>query len=250
VSPEQLLSLPFAFAMGVTLGAMGSGGSIITLPVLVYVAGVAPASAVAMSLAIVGATSAAGAYLHYREGNLHLKAAALLGTTGMAGAYLGTAFTRLVPASTLMLIFAILMLVVGLAMFREVSKEMSPGRCRLIRCAAIGGVVGMLTGFLGVGGGFLIVPALVMFAGLNTKTAVGTSLAIIALNSASGLAGQIRYAQVDWPLAGLFIGSSMLGMVVGLSLVRRASTATLSRAFASLLIVLAIVIGAMQVAAH
>lgn len=246
MSPEYLLALAFAVAIGVTLGAMGSGGSILTLPVLVYVAGVEPSNAVAMSLAIVGAASAAGAVLHRRKGNFHGKAFALLGTTGIAGAYLGSVFTRLVPPSTLMLVFAALMVLVGMLMLSGGADRLSPGFCRPVRCALIGAVVGVVTGFLGVGGGFLIVPALVLFAGLDVKHAVGTSLAIIALNSASGLLGQMRYADVNWSLTALFTAASLSGMTIGIAVVRRVAPSTLNRAFASLLIVVGLVVGGTQ----
>jgi uncharacterized membrane protein YfcA len=135
VTPEHFLSLVFAAAIGVTLGAMG--GSIITLPVLVYIAGVEPSNAVAMSLAIVGATSNVGALLHRREGNFHGKAFALLGSSGVVGAYFGTSFTRFVPASSLMLIFAGLMASVGILMLSGGASRLSPGYCHSIRCAAI-----------------------------------------------------------------------------------------------------------------
>lgn len=246
VSPEHLLSLALAVAIGVTLGAMGSGGSIVTLPVLVYVAGVEPSNAVAMSLAIVGATSTVGALLHRREGNFHLKAFVLLGGTGVVGSYFGTAWTRFLPAPTLMLIFAGLMVSVGIVMLTGGATRLSPGYCRPIRCAAIGVVVGIATGFLGVGGGFLIVPALVLFAGLDVRHAVGTSLAIIALNSIAGLVGQMRYAVVDWTLTASFTVAALLGMIIGIAVVRRVATSALNRAFALLLILVGLLVGGTQ----
>jgi uncharacterized protein len=246
VSPDYLLALVFAVAIGITLGSMGSGGSILTLPVLVYVAGVEPSNAVAMSLAIVGVASAAGAVLHQSQGNFHRRAFVLLGATGIAGAYLGTAFTRLVAPSTLMLVFAGLMVLVGGLMLRGGTDRLSPGSCRAIRCAAIGAVVGIVTGFLGVGGGFLIVPALVLFAGLDVKHALGTSLAIIALNSMSALFGQMRYADVNWTLTAFFTAASLLGMIIGIAVVRHLASSVLNRAFASLLIVVGVVVGGLQ----
>jgi uncharacterized membrane protein YfcA len=246
MTPAYLLSLGLAVAIGVTLGAMGSGGSILTLPVLVYMARVEPSNAVAMSLAIVGATSTVGALLHRRQGNFHLKAFALLGITGIVGAYLGSTLTRLLPASTLMLVFAGLMVFVGVLMVIGATSRLSPGYCRPIRCAAIGAVVGVLTGFLGVGGGFLIVPALIAFAGLDIKDAVGTSLAIIALNSASGLLGQMRDAEIDWTLTILFIAVCIAGMLIGVAAVQRVATSTLNKLFASLLIAVGLTVGGAQ----
>jgi uncharacterized membrane protein YfcA len=236
-----------ALLIGFLLGSMGSGGSILTLPVLVYVAGVAPQSAVPMSLAIVGTTSVLAAYLHARRDNFNLKAALLLGATGMIGAYLGSAGTHLISSRTLMLIFAGLLLVVGIVMFRGSVAGLPPGICRPLRCLTVGAVVGVLTGFLGVGGGFLIVPALVLFAGLDTKMAIGTSLAIIALNSAAGLVGQVRYAELDWTLTTILTGAAFIGMLLGLAAAGRLSEETSRKAFASLLLVVGLVIAGVNV---
>lgn len=244
--PEQLLSLGIALLIGVLLGAMGSGGSIVTLPVLVYIAGVRPQSAIPMSMVIIGSASLLAAYLHGRRGNFHRKAAFLLGVTGVAGAYFGSMGTHAVSSTTLMLVFAVLALVVGLLMFRGGVVGLAPRTCRPVRCLAAGAFVGLLTGFLGVGGGFLIVPALVFFAGLETRTAVGTSLAIIALNSAAGLLGQIRFAALDWRLTGAFTGITLVGMLVGLSAGERFSEETLRKAFASILVVVAVVVGGLN----
>jgi hypothetical protein len=154
--------------------------------------------------------------------------------------------TRLVDAPTLMLLFAGLMVLVGTFMLTGVANRLSPGHCRPVRCAAIGALVGVLTGFLGVGGGFLIVPALVVFAGVGIKPAIGTSLAIIALNSMSGLLGQLQHAEINWILTALVITACLIGMLGGIALVRRVATSTLQRAFASLLIVLGLVVGGAQ----
>jgi hypothetical protein len=246
MTPELIIALGLALLIGLLLGAMGSGGSIITLPVLVYVAHIAPQSAVGMSTAIVGVTSTAAAYLHGRRGNFHTKAALLLGTTGIVGAYVGSAFTHRISSSTLMLVFAGLMLLVGLIMLRGGFQGLPPGVCRLVRCAAVGAAVGLLTGFLGVGGGFLLVPALVLFGGLDTKTAVGTSLAIIALNSAAGFLGQLRYAPVSLGLTAPFVTLALVGMWGGLALTTQVSETTLRRAFASLLLVVALAVGTLN----
>ena len=245
MSPEQGLAFLCAMVIGLSLGALGSGGSIVTLPVLVYVAHIHPKSAVGMSMAIVGATSMVGAWLHWRRGNFHNKAALLLGVSGMAGAYLGSTFTHLVSSSALLLIFAAIMLVVSVVMFRGGFQGLTPGQCRPLRCAVVGAAVGVLTGFLGVGGGFLIVPALVLLAGLDTKKAVGTSLAIIAANSFSGLAGQLRYAPVDWRLTAEFTALALAGMWIGLLLSNRVSEPALRKAFAALLLAVAVTVGGM-----
>lgn len=241
-----ILAFALATLIGFSLGALGSGGSIVTLPVLVYVAGVDPKAAVGMSMAIVGATSAVAAFLQWRRGHFHRKAALLLGVSGMVGAWIGSDFTHVVSSEVLMRIFAGLMLIVGALMLHGRSDELSPGQCRPVRCLAVGAGVGILTGFIGVGGGFLIVPALVLLAGLDTKLAVGTSLAIIAANSAAGLAGQIRHGSIDLPLTAGFTALALLGMVAGLSTAGRLSDAMLRKAFASMLLVVGVVIGALN----
>lgn len=246
MSPEQFIALGLSLGIGLLLGAMGSGGSIVILPVLVYIAGVQPYSAVPMSMAVVGTTSLLAAWLQARRGRFHMKAALFLGTTGIVGAYFGSGGTRIVSEQTLMLIFASLLLVVGVIMYRGGLKGLPPGVCRPIRCLAVGAAVGLLSGFLGVGGGFLIVPALVLFAGLETKMAVGTSLAIIAVNSAAGLAGQIRYAQFDWAFTLALTGLTVAGMLAGLRLAERLQEETLRRAFGVTLLIVAVVVGGLN----
>lgn len=244
-----MIALGIAFFIGLLLGVMGSGGSIITLPVLVYVAGIHPQVAVPMSMVIVGSTSLFAAYLHARRGNFHLKAALLLGATGVIGAHFGAEGTHLVSSTTLMLFFAALLCIVGVLMFRDGVEGLTPRTCLPVRCLAVGAGVGLLTGFLGVGGGFLIVPALVAFAGLETRRAVGTSLAIIALNSAAGFLGQIRYAELDWRLTAAFTGLTLVGMVGGLSVASRLSETVLRKAFAILLVVVGAVVGGLNLIA-
>ena len=238
--PAQGLAFLLALVIGLSLGALGSGGSIVTLPVLVYVAHINPKAAVGMSMAIVGATSLVAAFLHWRQGRFHNKAALFLGITGTGGAYLGSAFTHRFSSSALLLIFSAIMLIVGLVMLRGGFEGLTPGHCRPLRCMAVGAAVGVVTGFLGVGGGFLIVPALVLFAGLDTRKAVGTSLAIIALNSFSGLVGQLRYVAVDWRLTAEFIVLALGGMLIGFELTNRLSEPVLRKAFAMLLLVVAV----------
>lgn len=243
----QLAAVALALAIGLTLGALGSGGSIIALPVLVYVAGVEPRTAVAMSLTIVGAASLAGALLHWRRGSFHPKAAAVFGAAGLPGALLGAEFTHAVPPHALMLAFSILLVIVGALMWRGAPSRLASGTCRLAPCAAIGVGVGALTGFLGVGGGFLIVPSLILFAGLATHQAVGTSLGIIGLNCASGLVRQIRLVPLDWTLTAIFLGAVLLGMGIGMLLHRRVDARALNRALAGVLIATGIVIFAAQI---
>src|ERR1039458_3595406 len=169
----DLLTLPFALTLaaliGLSPGLLGSGGSIITLPVLVYVARVPAQQAVGMSPGIVGGTSGRGRLLNLRQGAFDFRAATFFVLSGMVGAFIGAKFTHLVSAPVLLLLFGALMLVVGIRMLRSSESTAQSQQCRPLRCLATGIAVGVLTGFLGVGGGFLILPALVLFAGLEMK---------------------------------------------------------------------------------
>jgi hypothetical protein len=246
MSAAVLLALLLAVLIGVSLGTLGSGGSIITVPVLVYVASIPAQTAVGMSLVIVGATAAVGSYLQSRSGGFDRKAAAIFAATGVAGAFVGARFTHLVAGSTLMAIFAALMLLAGWRMLAPRASVAVFRACNIPRCAAVGVGLGVLTGFLGIGGGFLILPALVLFAGLDMKRAVPTSLAIIAFNAAGGLAGQLRYAAFDWGLTGAFLGFALLGMFGGSKLTAQVSGETLRKAFAWAVIGLGAMILAFQ----
>ena len=239
----HLLAMGLATLVGLSLGALGGGGSIITTPVLVYAAHVQPENAVGMSLVIVGITSLVGAVIHLRRGNFALEPGVLFSLTGMVAAFIGSAGTHLLSRRMLMLLYAGIMLVVGLAMLRgAVASRRSTSR-NIYQCLAAGFAVGLLTGFLGVGGGFLIVPALVLFAGLDTRVAAGTSLAVIAFNCATGLLGQLRFVFIDWNLMLGFLAFAIAGMVVGSTLSTRLPEARLRRMFAITVLVLGGAVG-------
>lgn len=238
------LALALAALIGISLGALGSGGSIITLPILVYVAGVPVHAAIGMSIAIVGATSLAGAWLHYRAKHFHGRAVLFFAISGSIGAWFGARLTHLVAAHILMLLFAVLMVAIGALMLRPPREETPPGaRCRPLRCLTAGAAVGVLTGFLGVGGGFLIVPALVLLAGLETKQAVGSSLAIISLNSVSGFAGHLGYPLLDLKLTAGFLAVALTGLWFGHRICGRLSDRSLRKVFAVGVLAMGFVIG-------
>ena len=218
--------------VGVVLGTLGSGGSIVMVPVLVYVAELAPGDAVAVSLFVVGGTSALGAYLRQRAGQLHWRAVTFLSFTGMLGAVLGSRLTHLVDPRVLMLLFAALMLAVGTTMMRGRRDTTAAASCRPGVCMSIGAGIGALTGFLGVGGGFLIVPALVFLAGLDTAAAVGASLAIIAFNSFGGVVGHLATVALLWRESAAFLAVAAIGMLAGSRLTIGLSERTLQKAFA------------------
>jgi uncharacterized membrane protein YfcA len=195
-----------------------------------------------MSLLIVGATSLLGAYLHYRLGQVFARAVLMLGGAGSVGAFFGSSLTHLVSENVLMLAFAALMIGSAAAMLRKKPDANLLPRCSPPRCLSIGAAVGVMTGFLGVGGGFLIVPALIIFGGLAPKTAVGSSLAIIGLNSAAGLLGHLRYAAIDWRMTAAFLAVAVLGMAMGARICTQISQQALQRTFAWFIIGVAVVI--------
>jgi uncharacterized membrane protein YfcA len=238
------LALLLSGMIGVSLGLMGGGGSILALPVLVYVAGIDPRRAVAMSLALVGSTSLMAGLMHHRGGNVDRRVGAIFGIAGLPGAYIGARLTHLVPAHVLLLLFGVLMLVVGGVMLLRSVRELHEGahareRPRLGAIVAAGSGVGFLTGFLGVGGGFIIVPSLVLFAGLPMPTAVGTSLMVIALNCAAGLLGHLGEEGVPLRATAAFTGVAIVGGFLGERLSSRLSPRALRRGFAVFVILLA-----------
>ena len=222
-----------AMLVGLSLGLTGAGGSIITLPVLVYLAGVPPDQAVGLSLLVVGAAAAAGALQRWKAGDFHPRAALMFAVAGMAGSMVGARFTRGVAPEVLMAVFAVLMLVVALTMLlsRDDALVMAP-ECLPFRCLLAGGGVGLLTGFIGVGGGFLLMPALVKFARLPLRMATGTSLAVIAFNASAGFAAHFQAASTDWKLASLFSGIAVAGSIAGNHLAARLPVPRLRQGFA------------------
>ena len=236
------LSSLLALAIGVSLGLLGGGGSILTVPVLVYVVGQRPEAAMSTSLAVVGLNAVVGSLLRLRQGGVQWGAAALFGGAGILGAYAGSWFTHLLPGVVLLLLFAALMLVIAGLMLRPAHAPANQ-RVHTVhwqRALMAGLGVGVLTGFLGVGGGFLIVPALVLFGGLGMVEAVATSLPIIALNSAAGLAGHLSHGGLDWSVTVRFVVMGAVGVALGITLARRTSPTRLRQGFAWFVILVAL----------
>ena len=232
------IGLILSALIGLSLGLIGGGGSILTVPILVYFLGVDTHEAVGMSLAVVGGTSLFGSYLHYRRDNVNFSSAWLFGISGIVGAFLGSPLTHLVPPNVLLLMFALLMFVVAVSMLWRKKNANSEAQYEANRTKAIlaGFGVGILTGFLGVGGGFLIVPALVFFGGLPMKEAIGTSLFVIFLNCVAGLIGHATQTHFDWSLTFLVMGLAVSGTIFGTILSHRLAAHRLQRVFAVLVL--------------
>ncbi len=249
--PAIGLDLLLGFIIGLSLGLLGGGGSILTVPALVYLVGQSPQAAVTTSLAIVGANSAVGAMFHQRASraghqtfNWHV--ALVFGGAGMLVAYLAAGLSKHIAPALLMVLFALLMLVIGGMMLFQRQKDIpesgAPERTdkpNLWLTLASGAGVGLLTGILGVGGGFLIVPALVMLVGLPMYQAVGTSLAIIAANSFAGLMGHLGGTFDIWVMV-FFVAAGVAGTFTGSKLAHRIPARRLRQLFAVFVIVLAI----------
>ncbi len=231
-----------AVLIGITLGLLGGGGSILTVPVFVYVLGIEPKAAIAMSLPVVGLAAAIGAAQQWRRGHVALTTAIPFGAAAMAGAYGGARLARELNGHTQLVLFAGVMLSAGVSMLRHARVPEPTGGIPHPRWALLiplGLGVGALTGIVGAGGGFLIVPALVLLAGLPMVNAVGTSLLVIAMNTIAGSLGYLGVVDLRWPLIGAFGGLTVVGILAGSALVPRIPQATLKRAFAVLLLAVA-----------
>jgi uncharacterized membrane protein YfcA len=238
----QILGFALAALIGLSLGLLGGGGSVLTVPVFVYVLGFDPKDAIAMSLPVVGATSLVGAVSHWRSGNVRLRTALLFGVVAMAGSYLAARFLAPRMSGTLQLaLLAIVMLVAAVSMFRSAGRPQpapTAGEPPLA-LPLLGGVallVGAMTGIVGIGGGFLIVPALVLLARVPMKQAIGTSLLVIAMNTASGYVGYAGRTTMAWGFLAGFTLIAIAGILAGARLVQYVSQAQLKRAFAVFLI--------------
>ena len=181
-----VLAWPGAIAIGLSLGLLGSGGSILTVPVLVYLLDQPEKLAIASSLAIVGAIAAAGSLPYIRAGLVNWRAVALFGLPGMAGTYIGAWIAMFVPGVFQLALFAVVMLAASVFMLRPIAYDKAAEPRAIWKITMDGLIVGIVTGLVGVGGGFLVVPALVLLGGLAMREAVATSLVIIALKSFSG----------------------------------------------------------------
>jgi uncharacterized protein len=291
------IAIPAGLLIGLSLGALGGGGSILTVPVLVYLLGQSPHAATAGSLLIVGITAAGGMIAHRRAGRVRLAPGIVFGVLGVAGSYAGARLSSSVPPGLLLSLFAGLMLVAAAAMLRRrrgaagqhvpaaqsppaprqaaapgdlgasplrggaitatldkpAAAVLAPGRPvawprprgsaavrRGLKIIAAATGVGLLTGFFGVGGGFVIVPALVLALGFDMPAAVGTSLLVIAINSAAALAVRLGGpVALDWPLLGVFTAAALAGALAGNRLASRVDPARLGTAFTVLLIAVA-----------
>ena len=252
-----ITALVLGVVVGALLGMVGGGGAIIAVPALVYGVGLPLDEAIPTSLIVVGAASAVAVIPRLRRG-VNWRLALIVGAAGVATAYLGTMVNRLLDAGVLLLAFAAIMVIAGIRMLMPIRGAGGPcalpgggvkWRSCLPRALATGAVVGFLTGLLGVGGGFLIVPALTLVLGLPMSVTVGTSLVIIVINSIAGFTAHLGTAEIDWAVTGAFAGTAMAASLIAGRLARGLSDTVLKRGFAVLVLIIAVFVAVQAIIA-
>lgn len=257
---RALLASPLGLLIGISLGALGGGGSILAVPALVYAAGQTPKHATTTSLVLVAITALIGILPHWRAGRVRFGAGTLFGLVGIAGSLLGSHWNEAANPDVLLLGFAALMFIAAAAMWRRARRPAGPDPGRslsaaaapapaasarrvdvatVVRVVAAGTVVGILTGFFGVGGGFVIVPALVLALGFTMPEAVGTSLLVITINSVVALSTRLQSGSIEWGAVIPFTIASLIGLVIGTRLASTRDSTSLQRWFVVLLLAVA-----------
>ncbi|MHA7277776.1 sulfite exporter TauE/SafE family protein [Arthrobacter sp. HLT1-21] len=239
-------AVALGLVVGIALGLIGGGGSIIAVPALVYGVGMEPGDAIPTSLLVVGLSSLAAVLPRFSSG-INWRIALIVGTAGVPAAWAGTALGRLLDPNVLMLAFSALMIAVGIRMLQNTAESSGPcspngdpaWKSCILRALAVGILVGVLTGLLGVGGGFLIIPALTLLLGIPMRQAVGTSLVIIVLNSTAGLWAHASGFTIDWPIALAFSGAAVLGSFAASRLSHRLDDRLVNIVFAVVIFVVA-----------
>lgn len=249
----MIWGLSLAVLIGISLGVLGGGGSILTVPIFVYVLGWDPKTAIAASLGVVGLTSLIGVLPHHFQGNLNYRVAFVFGVVAMIGTFLGARLSVFFSGAAQLILFALVMAIAAFFMLKpkkETAEESKAADTKaneekrlpvtLIVLEGLG--VGVLTGLVGVGGGFMIVPALTLLAKVPMKVAIGTSLLIIAAKSFAGFAGYLGQVEMPWRELGLFSLFAVIGIFIGAQLVKHIKAQTLKKAFGVFLIVMSVFI--------
>ena len=237
----MILLIALATLIGVLLGLLGGGGSILTVPVLVYIAGLSAKNAIVTSLIVVGITSLIAVINHAIRGFVCWKTGLTFGFAGMFGAFLGGRTAAYLPDPVLLVLFAVIMITSAIAMIsskkntrpgQPLTNNLCPVHLPVLAILFDGFIVGFITGLVGVGGGFLLVPALNFLAGLPMHAAIGTSLFIIVLQSGAALAGYAGHIQIDPSLTTMVTGCAIIGSFIGSFASGKVSSHYLKRGFA------------------
>lgn len=263
---ETAIAYTGAFFIGVILGLMGGGGSILTVPLLVYIAGINPVIATAYSLFTVGTTSAVGSVQNYYKKNIDVKTGLIIAIPSFAAVYVTRRF--ILPAlpdtiietgsfllsknTFIMLLFAVIMLIAAISMLTRKIKhdEDEPEKMNYLVAIPSIAVAGLFMGLVGAGGGFLIIPMLVFFGGLSMRKAVGTSLLIIAINSLTGFIGDIQTINIEWEFLLPFTMISVFGIFAGTYLHRFVNEKQLKRGFGWFVLLMAAFILIKEISTH
>lgn len=238
----MILGYTLALLIGISLGLLGGGGSMLTVPVLHYVLGYEVKAAIPMSLVVVGLTSGFGAMHHARTGSVRWRTALSFAPPAIVGAILGAELGLQVDPAVQLLVLGVVMLGAAVAMLRRAKLTPPPGRQSLPFITLAGALVGLLTGFAGVGGGFLYVPALVLLGGLIITEAVGTSLVLIVLSCMAGFLRYLGQVALDWQAVGLFTAIAFIGVALGSRLVTHVPQRSLQRGFAFFLLAMGVLV--------
>ena len=243
------LSLLFGAVIGVLLGLLGGGGSILAVPVLVYALGLDVAQAIPVSLIVIAVASAVGALPKVRASQVQWRLAGIFAAFGIPATFVGTAVGKHLPQHAIMIGFAVVMIAAGVRMLRDngdtgtackVGNEGINWRRCAPRSIPAGLAVGFLTGLFGVGGGFLIIPALVLMLCVEMPIAVGTSLLIVGANSAAAVLSHLHDAHIDWGITAAFVGTAIVGSLISAHIGSKVNTSRLQHWFAYLVFAVAI----------
>ncbi len=255
----EILAYIASALIGISLGLIGGGGSILTVPVLVYMFGISPLLSTSYSLFIVGSTSLIGAFNNYKKGAVSVRTALLFGASSITTVFLTRKFLiPLIPKQLFtiggfqitepiltMVLFALLMMAASFGMIKSDAKVTDQSENKgnnYLKLFVFGIGIGLTTGLLGAGGGFLLIPTLVLFLGMPMKKAVGTSLLIIALNSLIGFVGDIGHFEIDWPFLLKITGIAVAGIMLGGMLGKHVNSDQLKKGFGWFILVMGIYI--------
>lgn len=247
------LGLTLTLLAGMSIGVFGAGGSILMVPILVYALGIPVKGAMAMSLLVVGTTSAVALLTHGRAKHVRWKTGSLFGLAGMAGAYAGARVADYVPEAFLLVGFSLLMIVAAVAMLRGSrvadlgSLARRASEVRLVSAVGLGAGVGFVAGLVGAGGGFLVVPVLVLFGGLALRPAIATSLLVVSLQAFAGLVGHASYLELDWTLAAAVTVFALAGSAMGSRLSAQVSALRLQRGLSWFVATIGVMMLGMQI---
>lgn len=233
-----------AVLIGLALGLLGGGGSTLAVPLLIFVAAQPDRIAIATSLLVVTVTSIIAAISHARNGNVRWSGAVIFAPSAMVGSFLGGHLARFVPESFLIGLFAVMMLLTAIAMWRRRTEPSSsvPAKTRAWLIVPLGLAVGLVTGLIGAGGGFLVVPALALVMGMPVRVAIGTSLVVISASSGAALLGYLGHVNIDYRLAFIVTTAASVGALIGSQMASRIKVEVLRRGFSILVLIMGVLL--------